>query len=226
MDPASPGPVKPGTSPAQPLPSAAERERVVQALSAHFADDRISMEEFEDRLERTYKAASTAQLAAVLADLPAAGAVGSSAAPLLAPAADVPQRGVVIAIMSGNNRKGSWLVPRHLKVYAVMGGVELDLREARFAPGVTEIEAYALMGGVEILVPPGVRVETFGAAFMGGFDSRAGDAAALSPLHPIVRLSGLAIMGGVEAKTRLPGEKGKRRARRERGRSRAEDEEE
>jgi Domain of unknown function (DUF1707)/Cell wall-active antibiotics response 4TMS YvqF len=221
-DPAARPPVTQGTAPAPVLPSTAERERVVQVLSTHFANDRLSMEEFEDRLERAYKAVSSAQLAAVLADLPAAdgsSAALSDASSLLAPTADVPARGVVIAVLSGNSRKGSWLVPRHLKVFAVMGGAQLDLREARFAPGVTEIEAYAVMGGVEILVPPGVRVETFGAAFMGGFEGRAGDATALSPLHPIVRLSGLAIMGGVDARTKPVGERG--RARRHRGRDRA-----
>ncbi len=197
----------------------AERERVVEALSTHFANDDLSMEEFEDRLERAYKAASTPQLATLLADLPALDASDAAArAPtLLAPPGDVPARGVMMAVLSGTERKGSWLVPRHLKVVAVLGGVELDLREARFAPGVTEIDVTAIVGGVEIIVPPGVRVESFGAAFLGGFQSRAGDATALTPYNPVIRLSGIAIVGGVDVKTRAPGEKkGGRRNRRSR----------
>jgi hypothetical protein len=218
MNPADPTPAPPNRTPAA-LPSVAERERVVQALSTHFANDDLSMEEFEDRLERAYKAASTPQLAALLADLPALDASDAAArAPaFLAPPGDVPARGVMLAVLSGNERRGSWIVPRRLKVIAFMGGVELDLREARFAPGVTEIDVTAIMGGVEIIIPPGVRVESFGAAFLGGFQARAGDATALTPYNPVIRLSGIAIMGGVEVKTRAPGEKGGRRGRRSRG---------
>jgi hypothetical protein len=198
------------------VPTANDRERVVQALSTLFANDGLSMDEFESRLERAYKAVSVEQLTQLLADLPAVGASGVVQGPAtrLAPAGEVPARGVVIAVMGGNGRRGSWLVPRHLKVFALMGGAEIDLREARFAAGVTEIEAYAVMGAVKILVPPEVRVETVGVAIMGGFEGHAGDATALSPLHPIIRLSGLAVMGGVEAKTKPLGQKGTGRKKR------------
>jgi len=170
------------------------------------------MEEFESRLERAYKAASVAQLQALCSDLPAAGEEQPAgvASPLLVPAGDVPARGMMIAVMGGNERRGSWIVPRHFKVFAFMGGADIDLREARFGPGVTEIDVTAVMGGVAILVPPGVRVECFGAAFMGSFEGHVGDATALSALHPTVRISGIAIMGGVEARTRARGEKGKK----------------
>jgi hypothetical protein len=200
-------------------PTAIDRERVVQTLSAQFANDRLSMDEFESRLEQAYKAASLDQLAALLSDLSAAGTtdLALETTSRLLPPDEVPPSGTIVAVMSGNTRKGSWLVPRHLKVYAVMGGVELDLREARFASGVTEIEVYVMMGGVEILVPPGVRVESLGAAFMGGFDAHTGDVATTSPLPPIIRLTGLAVMGGVEAKTKALGARGRKRAGRKRG---------
>ena len=125
----------------------------------------------------------------------------------LAPPAVVPERGIVMAFMGGVARKGSWMVPRHFKVVAVMGGAEIDLRDARFAPGVTEIEVMALMGGVEITVPPGVRVETMGTALMGGFEATAGDIHATDPSAPILRVSGMAVMGGVEVRVRRPGKK-------------------
>jgi len=59
------------------------------------------------------------------------------------------------------------------------------------------------MGGVEILVPPGVRVETSGIGVMGGFESfsQSGD-----PAAPLLRISGFALMGGVEIAQRLVGE--------------------
>jgi hypothetical protein len=123
---------------------------------------------------------------------------------MLAPAAMVPNRGVVIAFMGGAERKGGWLVPRELKVWAILGGVTIDLRDAKFAPGVTEIDVTALMGGVEITVPRGVRVEAIGAGVMGGFAANAGDTMALDPSQPVLRVTGLAIMGGVEVKVREP----------------------
>ena len=198
----------------------AERERVVQMLGVHFAYDRLSMEAYEDRLERAYRAVSRPQLEAVLRDLPAASgdevaSVASVPSPLLVPASEVQARGIIVAAMGGAERKGSWIVPQHLKVWAVAGGAVLDLREARFAPGRTVIELFAFMGGVEILVPPGVRVETGSTAvFAGGIASEAGDATALSPLQPVIELSGLVIFGGVETKTRLPGETEKERKQR------------
>jgi hypothetical protein len=54
---------------------------------------------------------------------------------------------------------------------------------------------------------------------MGGFDLKAGDATVLSPAHPILRVGGLAIMGGVETETRLPGESAREAKRRRRRRS-------
>lgn len=205
-------------------PLAAERERVVQALSAHFAEERLTLTEFEQRLERAYNLTSTDQLRSLVADLPAevtAAAVREMpAGPTLVPSSEVPPRGVVFALMGGAERGGSWIVPRQLKVVVIMGGAELDLREARFGPGVTEIEVFVMMGAVEIVVPPGVRVESFGAAFMGGFELKGGDATALSPAHPVLRLSGLAVMGGVGTETRLPGESAREAKRRRKRRAR------
>jgi hypothetical protein len=210
-------------SPNGDLPLAVERERVVQTLSAHFAQDQLTLTEFEQRLERAYNLTSADQLRSLVADLPAAvltheaGMVG----PALVPSSEVPPRGGVFAVMGGAERSGSWIIPRQLKVVVVMGAAELDLREARFGPGITEIEVFVIMGAVEIIVPPGVRVEGIGAAFMGGFESQAGDATALSPAHPVIRLSGLAVMGGVGTETRLPGESAKEAKRRRRRSRRA-----
>ena len=190
-------------------PGADERELVAQELSLHFAADHLNMDELEDRLSLVYGAPTASQLQALVSDLPALdrNKLDSGNTPLLAPSAMVPNRGVVIAIMGGAERKGSWLVPRELKVWAILGGASIDLRNAKFAPGVTEIDVTAFMGGVEITVPRGVRVETIGAGVMGGFGANAGDATALDPSQPVLRVTGLAIMGGVDVKVREPGKR-------------------
>lgn len=188
------------------------REQVIEALGAHFAQGDLDMDELENRLALAFRANDAAALRDLVHDLPAAlpdddrgyarHAAGS-------PRETVPERGVQAAILGGSERKGSWAVPRHLKVVAIMGGVELDLRQAILAPGTTEIEVFAIMGGVEIIVPAGVRVESMGMAVMGGFEVSAGDATATD--QPLIRLSGLALMAGVEAKHRRPSAKAIRR---------------
>ena len=210
------------TNPETPL--AQERERVVQTLSTHFAHDQLTLTEFEQRLERAYNVTAVDQLRSLVADLPAVSPHGATqgmaaAGPALVPSSEVPARGAIFAVMGGLERTGSWIVPRQLKIVVVMGGGEIDLRDARFGPGVTEIEVFVIMGGIGIIVPPGVRVESFGASLMGGFGLEAGDATALSPAHPVLRLSGLAFMGGVETEMRLPGESAKEAKRRRRRRS-------
>ena len=164
------------------------------------------MDLLEDRLDLVYAAQSAAQLQSVLAGLPPMpnDTLDAGAAPLIAPSSAMPMRGVVLAVLGGAARKGSWLLPRELKVVAIMGGVEIDLREAKFAPGVTQIDVTAFMGGVKIIVPRGVRVEILGAAVMGGFETDAGDAAALDPNQPVLRVTGLAIMAGVDVKVKRP----------------------
>jgi hypothetical protein len=226
MSPDTPKPNRPPTAPLAPPASAAvtpvaleqERERVVQALSTHYAYDRLSLSAVEERLERAYRATTPAELHALLADLPAATAEAmAAAAPLPLPlpvAATVPERGFALAIFGGFERKGGMAVPRHFKVTAVMGGGVLDLREARFGAGVTELELFVLMGGVEVLVPPGVRVECSGAAIMGGLGTDTDEPTAASPDQPVLRLNGFVIWGGVDVQTRFPGESEKQYKRR------------
>ena len=75
------------------------------------------------------------------------------------------------------------------------------------------------MGGVEIIVPPHLPVEAEGVAIMGGFDHVDRAPAEPDPGAPLLRVTGLAFMGGVHIEMRLPGESGRdarKRRRRER----------
>ena len=177
------------------------------AAIAHLAPlaDHLDMEQLDARLTSAYQAQSAAELQRIIADLPALpiGAVDPGAAAMV-PNASVPARGVMMAFMGASVRKGSWVVPRHLKVVAFWAGVELDLREARFGPGVTEIDVAAVMAGVEVTVPPGVRVEVMGGALMGGFEADTGNNPGLDASQPVLRLTGLAVMAGVEVSVRRP----------------------
>ena len=59
-------------------------------------------------------------------------------------------------------RQGSWRVPQHPRVVAVMGGIDLDFREAVFCPDVSEVNITSVMGGVAVIVPPQLNVECSG----------------------------------------------------------------
>jgi hypothetical protein len=112
-----------------------------------------------------------------------------------------------LALMSGVVRRGAWIVPSRIRALACMGGIGLDLREATLTAPVTDITVFALMGGVEIIVPPGVRLESDGFAIMGGFEDQLKEPASQDPDAPVIRVRGLAIMGGVECRVAAPGEK-------------------
>jgi hypothetical protein len=94
-----------------------------------------------------------------------------------------------------------------------MGGVEIDLTDARFEDAETTIQAFALMGGIDIYVPDDITIQVNGTGFMGAFENRAQDQAQPRPGVPLVRITGLAVMGGVDVKRRKPRkQKNKRKA--------------
>src|SRR6185436_3852653 len=99
------------------------------------AADHLTMDSLEGRLALAYEAASLARLEQLISGLPALDPTKLSAGSpaMLAPPSAVPERGFVMAIMGGAARKGSFLVPRHLKVVTLMGGAGIDLRDARFS---------------------------------------------------------------------------------------------
>jgi hypothetical protein len=184
-----------------------DRERVADLLREAAAQGRIDMDELEERLEAVYAAKTYGELVPVTRDLPADGAaprldLPAAAAPAVPSSALVVGSGgptgasTAIAVMSGANRGGSWIVPRRFTAFAFWGGSVIDLREARFEAPVTEIKATAIMGGVQVLVPEGVRVEVHGFGLMGGFNE-SGTKPATAAGAPVVRVKGLAFWGGV-----------------------------
>ncbi|HKK26876.1 MAG TPA: DUF1707 domain-containing protein [Gemmatimonadota bacterium] len=210
------------TPPPARMPLEHRRERTIRDLTRHFSRDHLSVEELEQRLDAAIAAPDQAALEDLVRDLPALPAEQEPVAfgPRVEPGVSAAEHGFVVAILSGSSRKGAWTPPRKLRALAVMGGAEIDFREARFGAAVVEVEAFALMGGVEIIVPPGVRVEAHGLGIMGGFDDGSSNAE-IDPAAPLVRVRGLALMGGISVEIRLPGES-EREARKRLRRSRRE----
>ena len=81
---------------------------------------------------------------------------------------------------------------------ALLGGCEIDLRQASIAEGQEAVlDTFAFWGGVEIKVPEDWEVVNRGSAFLGGIDNRARSAPGSSKRLVV---TGMAIMGGVEVK--------------------------
>jgi hypothetical protein len=209
--------------------SDAERERVAERLRDAVAEGRLDMEEFDQRLDAAYRARTHGDLEPLVRDLPAPGGTGTAVAPASGPA---PDRGswsgrvgspatskFAFSFCGGFARRGSWTISRKFTAFTLMGGGELDLREARFEDAVTVIDCVAVMGGIQVTVPPGLNVEVKGIGLMGGFDEHGRVDADPDPAAPRVIIKGLALMGGVGVERKLTrAEKQRLKAERERER--------
>ena len=83
------------------------------------------------------------------------------------------------------------------KVTTVMGGVDLDLRDAVLAPGGADLAVFSVMGGVALRVPDTWIVETLGRAFMGGHQARVARAEVLPADAPVLRVHASTFFGGL-----------------------------
>lgn len=72
-----------------------------------------------------------------------------------------------MAVFSGNDRTYKGEVFSGANLMAVFGGVDLDLREAKFTKD-TAIRAFCLFGGIDIKVPEDVQVKIKSGFFFGG----------------------------------------------------------
>jgi hypothetical protein len=195
--------------------SDADRDRVADQLREALAEGRLTAEEHAERLDAVYAAKTYAELAPIVHDLPATGGTPAPAAPpvvrddLPPPHSGAPN---IVAIFSGAERRGRWLVDPETNVVAVFGGVELDLRQAVLSRREVTINIVAIMGGVNLTLPPGVRVTNAISAIFGGTSLPPEDT--IDPEAPVIRLTGFALFGGVSVKrlTADAGEGSDRRA--------------
>lgn len=165
----------------------AAREHVVSVLRQHYVRDEITESRFEDLLERAFAATAQTELDAILAELPAPPTSAVTATPY------VGER--IAAVLSGQERRVTGVVPRAIALSALLGYIELDLTGAEFDPGETTIDVRAVAGYVKILLPSDVRVESDGRAVLGFFTLKGGHP---SSSEAVVRITGRAVLGFVE----------------------------
>lgn len=178
--------------------SDSERDEVVQQLAAHAGTGRLTLDELEERSTLAYGATTRGELTKLTADLP----------PMVATASQPEQRRRVtrwlVSVLGGAEKRGRWRVGRRLTSVTLLGGNDIDLRNAEIDADEVTILAIAVMGGMDIYVPDTVDVEVGGFALVGGRGER-GSSRAPRPGAPRVRVRAFALMGGIDV-WRLPEE--------------------
>lgn len=101
-----------------------------------------------------------------------------------------------LAIMGGVERKNHSPAFRGGDMVAVMGGCQIDLRQARIDGDEAVLDVFALMGGHEILVPEGWSIVIKVVPVMGGVEDAT--RAPIGGSGPRLVITGLVVMGGVE----------------------------
>jgi hypothetical protein len=196
------------SSPAVPDPrhlraSDADRERIANVLRDAAGDGRLTMAELDERLDAVYAAKTYAELEPITHDLPATGseyvpAVPAGNAPDPARFGSQATSAGAVAILGGFSRKGNWVVPKTFNAFMLLGGGEIDMRDARFEDREVSIHIVAILGGCEVIVPEDATVRVTGVGILGAFEHS--DSGGGTADGPVITIDGLALLGGVDVK--------------------------
>ena len=180
-----------------------ERENAIELLTHHFAQDNLSLEDLEQRMERVYRATSVQALRDLTRDLPTEEKpTAPERRPAPIPAAFAPREGRITSIMASTKRRGVFQVPPELKVVSVMSETHLDFTEAHFGQGVTEIKLRALMAQLRIVLPPGVRVVFQPNAIMSEASDESDNPPPVGSGAPVIRITGPVVMSELKVTIR------------------------
>ena len=167
-----------------------DRDRVLVRLHTAYAEGRLTEAELDERIDHALAARTQADLAEVSSDLPDAQAA-------VAPAERGPAGRFQMAYKSTVRRTGRWRLPERYTTVVYKGHSLLDLRAAELDGPVTTIRVLAYKSTVEVIVPPGVRVES------GGMGVSADLHGAPGPDATVVHIQGFAYKGEIVAKDRI-----------------------
>lgn len=170
-----------------------DRIQVAQLLASAAEEGSLPLKDYEDRLARAYAATTYRELDELRADLP-----GPVINPRRGGKANPAPSTLLLALLSGFERRGRWNVPKKLTTFAFWGNGVVDLRYADFTSTEVDIYAVSIMGAQNILLPPEVNVEIHGRGVMGGFDRTVKGQG--TPGAPTVKIRGFSLWGGVGIK--------------------------
>jgi len=182
--------------------SDADRDRAATVINSAMAEGRLTADEHAERLDAIYAAKTHADIVPLLDDLPGHGAVAvpAPARPLSRPGTPAGPPDRIVAVLSGATRKGSWQADPVIDILTVLGGVELDFREAQLVTQETTLRVTCVLGGLEITVPPEIHVVNSVVTILGGVESVSDGDEASQPGAPTLRITGSCVLGGIEIK--------------------------
>src|ERR1700753_2249045 len=167
-----------------------DRIQIAQLLAYAAEQGRLQLKDYEDRLTRAYAATTYEELNKRRADLP-----GAPISPRRGGKQNPAPSTLLLALLSGFERRGRWNVPKKLTTFTFCGSGVVDLRYADFTSTEVDIHAISIMGAQSILLPPEVNVEIHGRGVMGGFDRTVLGQG--TPGAPKVNINGFSLLGGV-----------------------------
>src|SRR5215218_1619626 len=201
---------------------AGARERVIALLTDRYADDTITLGEFEARLDQLHATKSASELNSLMRDLAilpsgtVAGTAGNDA-PRAATRYEVaaapgaqPLEGRLLVVLGETKRTGRWVVPRCLEMRMILGEVLIDLRDAVLPGGESELALVGVLGRVRVLVPPGVVVESDVDAILSTVRNDAERDDAYPFATTVIRLTGSAVLTEVLVRVGPAGEPSER----------------
>jgi hypothetical protein len=171
-----------------------ERETTLKILGDHAAVGRLSMDELEERCDRALTVRTRGELTALTNDLPKDTSAAASAQATALAEAHRPVRRTV-AILGGASRRGPFRAVGSFSAIAVMGGDNIDLREADIDGGELTIKVFSVLGVVNIYVPDTVEVELGGFSFLGA-NKEKGARRRRHASAQVIRVLGFNLMGG------------------------------
>lgn len=172
--------------------SDSERDEVLRELGEHAAVGRLTLDELEERSGKALAARTRGELAELTRDLPEGNAAWR-------PEAAIDTRAPVhwmVAIMGGSHRRGRFRASGTVNAVNIMGGDEIDLREAEIEGGELTLKVVSVMGGSNIYVPESVEVDVGGVSIMGG-NQEHGRMTRPRRGAPIIRIRAFNLMGGI-----------------------------
>lgn len=164
----------------------------INQLQVAYEQGRLDDKELGERMSLALSAKTHGDLLAITKDIAPSGKLAKEQ-----PSSSLSSR--TMALLGGIEKRGTFLVPKHHRIYAIMGGCVLDLREAQLESRETHLYVAAIMGGIEIFIKEGIRVELHGLPILGGFSEKSSRNLPLDA--PVIHVHGVAICGGVDIRT-------------------------
>lgn len=173
--------------------SDAERDVTLRVLSEQASVGRLTLDELEERSAKALAAKTRGDLATLTSDLPAPDVAQPQAG---VPAA-TPRRPVrwIVALLGGGHHGGRFRAVGSINAVALLGGAEIDLRNAEIEGGELTVNTFALLGGPNIYIPDTVEVETGGLSILGGVQKQ-GSLRSPRPGAPVIKIRAFALLGG------------------------------